>query len=95
MKNVKVFEVAEDEWIAAETADEAAAFYKTLVSQATYEEVLQEFGEPVELTPEQLSRLKFTDDEVQPPRRMTFAERLAEICAADPRLPQFFATGNL
>ncbi len=94
-RTIKVFEVAKDEWIAAETPEAASAFYKECVSEATYAEVLEEFGEPVELTDEGLKHLKFTDDEVNPPRKVTFAQRLAELVTETSDFPQFFASGNL
>jgi hypothetical protein len=94
---IKVFEVSEDEWVAAESAEQAAAYYKQLVGQVAYDETTEEWGDPVELSDEILNRLKWTDDEVMPARTITFAERLAEICAttAPARFPQYFATGNL
>lgn len=94
-RTIKVYEVAEDEWIAAESEEAATAFYKELVGEATYAEVFEEFGEPVELSAECMQHLKFTDDEVSPPRKMTFAERLAELVAEADDFPQFFATGNM
>jgi len=43
----------------------------------------------------QMQRMKFTDDEVQPPHTVTFAARLAELVAETTDFPQFFATGNM
>jgi hypothetical protein len=92
---IKVFEVSEDEWIAAETPEAAAAFYRKLVGEATYQEVTEEFGEPVELSPEVLAHLKFSDDEV-PPNVRTFGTRLQELTDnPNEEFPQFFATVNL
>jgi hypothetical protein len=91
---IKVFEVSEDEWIAAESAESASEFYRELVGQETYDEVTQEFGSPMELTPAMLDRLRFVDEETN--RTLTFAQRLTELLASENQTyPQFFATGNL
>ena len=88
---VKVFEVAEDEWIAAENAEQAAAFYKRMVSEATYREILEEFGQPVELTPEIMAKLRWCDHDMEPPHCVSFAERLNEVIAENNPFPQYFA----
>jgi hypothetical protein len=93
IKVIKIFEVSEDEWIAAETVEEAAAFYKQLVSPATYKEVLEEFGEPQELLPVRLHQLRFTDDETG--AVVSFSTRLHQLTEGKEKFPQFFATGNL
>ncbi len=93
--SVRVFEVAEDEWIAAESAESAAEFYRELVGAETYTEVTEEFSAPLELTQALLNKMRFTDDETTPPRTITFAERLAELSASAQSYPCFFATGNL
>jgi len=92
MANIKIFEVAEDEWIAAESAEDATAFYKHLAGEATYEEIREEFGEPVELSPEVLARLRWCDHDVEPPHCVTFAERLTEVLAENGTFPQAFAS---
>ena len=92
MPDIRVFEVAEDEWIAAENAEQAAAFYRGLVGKATYDEVLEEFGEPVELTPEMLARLRWCDHDIEPAHCVTFAQRLTEVLAENGSFPQAFAS---
>jgi hypothetical protein len=90
---IKIFEVSEGEWIAAETSQEAAVFYRKLVSPSTYTEALEEFGEPQELLPVQLHRLRFTDDETG--TVVSFATRLQQLLTNKEAFPQFFATGNM
>ena len=89
---IKVFKVAEDEWIAAESAEAAAAFYRKLVGQATYDEVTEEFGVPMELTPDMLARLHWCDHDSEPQHCVTFAERLTEVLAENGPFPQAFAS---
>ena len=89
---IKIFEVAEDEWVAAETPEQAANFYRHLVSESTYTEILEEFGQPVEVTPEQMSRMKWCDHDADPPHCVTFADRLNELLTESGRFPQAFAS---
>ena len=92
-KDIKVFEVAEEEWIAAENVASAVEFYKDLVGDDAYEELVDEFGDPVELNDEQLKRFTFHDEESS--ESMSFFDRLAQLMSESAEFPQFFATGNM
>ena len=91
-KDIKVFEVAEDEWIAAENLTSAIEYYKDMVGDDTYEELREEFGEPVELNNEQLKKMISHDEDSG---EMSFFDRLALLLAETADFPQFFATGNM
>ena len=84
-KDIKVFEVAEDEWIAAENPTSAIEYYKDMVGDDTYKE-------PVELNNEQLKKMIFHDEDSG---EMSFFDRLALLLAETADFPQFFATGNM
>lgn len=92
MKNIRVFEVAEDEWIAAETDESAVECYKQLAGADTYDEISEEFGAPVELTEEQMKRIMFHGEGEGP---VSFFDQLAKLMSETADFPQFFATGNI
>lgn len=90
---IKVFEVAEDEYVAAFTPESAAQYAKNMMGALAFEEITEEFGAPVELSEETMRRMLFTDQDTR--QQMTFEERLAAELKAGMIAPFYFASGNL
>jgi hypothetical protein len=88
VKDVKVYKVGDCDWIAARSAQEAMAFAEA--------NVLDEFhgiSDAVELTDEQMHRLKHCgDDGINRNNPRTFAEELAADLAEGVAVPYHFAS---
>lgn len=85
--HVTLFEIGEEEWYAACTAEEAIAQFEADTGISVSEE-----GYRVsEVTPDRLDRLTFVDDDE---RRMTFRQRLRDLIASGQEFPVAFASGN-
>ena len=83
---VKVFEIGEEEWIAAHSRGEAIELYTRLTGIDPFAE-----GQDVtELGPAEMERLMYRDDDGRRP----FARQLEALVAAGETFPQWFATGN-
>ena len=86
---IKVFQVDEATWMAAETVTEAVTcFIKDYDGDP---EAVEEFG-PLELTPEDLERLTIMDDDEPGQWSQTFAAALAQMIANGVEFPTYFAS---
>jgi hypothetical protein len=88
---IKVWQVTDVEWFAAATAEDALKAFAEYAGDC-YEELLEEFGEPEELSDAALDRLQFTDEDDGVSR--SFREELAKRIADGGAFPQFFATSE-
>jgi hypothetical protein len=100
---IKIFQMSEHDWFAAETLDEAKqAVMKTFGPPAegqTVEEFFDEMlegYEPHELTDEELSHTQFTevDDYEESIASKSFRQKLAEMVAAGEKFPCIFASSE-
>jgi hypothetical protein len=90
-KTIHVFEVSDDEYFAATSAEEAMLCAIKAWGRKTYEESTEEFGGPMELDDTVLSEMPFNDDG----HRTTFREKLDQMIAVGDKFPTYFASGNL
>ena len=88
---VHIFEVTDDEYFAAATAEEAVECAIREWGQDTYDESSEEFGAPMQLDDDALADKPFNDDG----RRVTFRVKLDEMISAGEKFPAYFASGNL
>lgn len=93
MAEIKIFEVAEDEWFVAETPEQAMQCAIREWGKLAYEESTEEFGSPFELSDEALNRLIYHEDDSE--EHLSFRRKLDEFVAAGAIPPFYFATGNL
>jgi len=79
---MRVFQVTETEWYAAETPKAAREEYVKIVGEEEAREPLEEFGEPEEVSYADLDRMTITsvDDAGHPTQ--TFRQALDEIIAS-------------
>lgn len=90
MNEIKVYEMDDCTWYAAETAEDASRAY----TEDTSGDLIPEEGYPRELTAEDMERLTFVTDLYNPEQSesMTFAEALTRQVAEGKEFPCFFAT---
>lgn len=89
--HIHIFEVSDDEYFAATSAEEAVQCAIREWGIETYDETTEEFGAPIELADSELCNLPFNDDG----KRVTFRAKLDQIIAAGEKFPTYFASGNL
>jgi hypothetical protein len=92
---IKVFQVNDCDWVAAETLEDALAFYAKEFFAGDLEEAFpdgeSEAAEAAEVTDAGMDRLKFHDDDDRSITR-TFREELQRRIDAGDTFPQFFAS---
>jgi hypothetical protein len=98
---MKIFAMNDCDWYAAETLEDALkAMAKNLACEATDEGIAEmrndfDVDEPVELTDEDMDRLKFREEEEDGTlgvAMLTFREKLDEMIADGDEFPCFFAS---
>lgn len=89
-ENIHVYEVSEDIWIAAEGPDAAVLYYVN--NGFGDDEVLDEFGAPVELTSEIMAGKKFYDE--ARPEIDTFQKAFDDLLYHGQDFPMLFASVN-
>lgn len=87
---MKIFKVNDCDWIAAETPEQALECLRQHVGDEDVDAWLEDFGQPVELTAEDLDAHTFHDGDDGDER--TFREELQRRIDEGDAFPQFFAS---
>lgn len=90
MSEIKVFAMNECDWMASKSLESAVSEYVKNYSGGLPED--EATDNPYELTDEEMDRLKFVDDNVDPPAHRTFREHLEKLIAEGQGFPVFFAS---
>jgi hypothetical protein len=85
MSDIKVFQINDCDWVAAQSMDEAKSFYLTQMNPD------EDFSDSCELTPEDMDRVRFHDED-KPDEVVSFRQQLDAMIAAGEIFPQFFAS---
>ena len=82
---MKIFAITDCEWWAGETLEESVADYSKQTGISPED---SSFGEPYELTDEEMDSMVFTDDDGQ---KRSFRDQLLAMEASGVKFPTFFA----
>ena len=97
MSDIRIWQVTEIEWFAAETAEDALKAYAEYADMCygkdspEAKEQLEEFGPPGLVGDEWVDKLRYTDEDGE---TRTFREELDRRIAEGDAFPQFFATSE-
>lgn len=88
VNTIKVFQVDDVTWMAGTDPESCAAEF--LKNYGGQQECLDEFGPPVEITPEQMARMIVKSEDGEPDQ--TFQEALNSMISSGMVFPTFFAS---
>jgi hypothetical protein len=92
MPDLQIYEVADVEWVVAESAEAARDYYLGLTHG--FEEEVFPLNAIVPLSDRKLDRLTYTDHDAPAPQPITFRQEIERRKSAGQWRPGYFATGN-
>lgn len=92
---VKIFQLTDVEWVAAETEEEAWKVLADMIGPEIVEEYKSEAGEVILLSPTEMESHKFTDGEMgEGGETRTFQAQLENMIKEGKTFPCYFATSE-